>query len=117
MDPTSFPNPDKLDPHRPRGDYALIAKGMHAGFGEKLAAPALAATLREVFRLKNLRRAHGPLGKFSIIEKELNGVKVRYYLDASSRENPVPTSLTLEYDPEVNGVAYNDGHAMRNGTY
>jgi hypothetical protein len=106
MDPTVFAHPEKLDPRRPRSEYGLLAKGLHSGFGEKLAGPALAATLREVFKLRGIRRAQGKLGKFSIIEKELSGVKVRYYLDASSRENPIPTSLTLEYDPEVNGLAH-----------
>jgi hypothetical protein len=111
MDPSTFSNPDKLDPHRSRADFGVLTKGLHTGFGERLAGPALAATLREVFKLKNLRRAQGKLGKFSIVEKQLDGVKIRHYLDASSRENPVPTSLTLEYDPEVNGVAYNNGTA------
>jgi hypothetical protein len=99
VDPTVFPEPGKLNPHRPKSDYALTTSGLHVGFGEKLAGPALAATLREIFKLPGIDRAKGKLGKFSIIEKELQGVKLRYYLDASSRENPVPTSLTLQYKP------------------
>ncbi|KIW06011.1 uncharacterized protein PV09_03192 [Verruconis gallopava] len=117
LDPTVFPEPEKLNPFRPRGDYAILTAGMHSGFGEKLAGPALAATLREVFKLKGLRRAQGKLGKFSIVEKDLSGVKVRYYLDASSRENPIPTSLTLEYDPEINGVHTNNAPVKSGSMY
>jgi cytochrome P450 len=98
MDPLAFPEPEKLNPHREFKDYTLLGHGLHFCFGARLVGCTLAATLREVFRLKNVRRAEGRLGKFSITEHELAGIKMRHYLDASSKESPIPTSLTLEYD-------------------
>jgi hypothetical protein len=98
MDPIAFPDPHILNPHRPFKDYTLLGHGMHFCFGARLVGCTLAATLREVFKLKNLRRAPGRQGKFAVTEADLAGIKMRHYLDASSRESPIPTSLTLEYD-------------------
>lgn len=98
MDPAAFPEPEKLNPHRPVADYTLLGHGLHFCFGARLVGCSLAATLREVFKLKNVRRAPGKQGQFSIVEHEIAGVKMRHYLDASSRESPIPTSLTLQYD-------------------
>lgn len=100
MDPVAFPNPEKLDPHRPFSAYVLLGHGLHFCFGARLVGPSLAATLKEVFKLKNLRRAAGSAGKFSIVEHEVAGVKMRQYLDANAKESPIPTTLTLEYDEE-----------------
>jgi cytochrome P450 len=98
MDPVAFPDPEKLNPHRPFKDYVLLGHGLHFCFGARLVGCSLAATLREVFKLKGLRRAKGRLGNFSIVEHDLAGIKMRHYLDSSSKESPIPTSLTLEYD-------------------
>ncbi|KAI1879029.1 hypothetical protein JX265_003206 [Neoarthrinium moseri] len=98
MDPEQYPEPEKLNPHRSFKDYILLGHGLHFCFGARLVAPALAATLREVFKLKNVRRAPGKLGKFTITEHDLAGIKMRHYLDSSSKESPIPTSLTLYYD-------------------
>lgn len=98
MDPDAFPNPEILDPHRPFKDYILLGHELHYCFGARLVGASLAATLREVFKLTNLRRANGRNGHFSVVEKELAGVKMRVYLDANAKESPIPTTLTLEYD-------------------
>ncbi|KAH8821386.1 linoleate diol synthase [Xylogone sp. PMI_703] len=98
MDPAAFPNPEKLDPHRPFSAYTLLGHGMHFCFGARLVGCSLAATLREVFKLKNVRRAAGSQGHFSIVEHEFAGVKMRQYLDANANESPIPSTLTLEYD-------------------
>ncbi|KAF1951540.1 heme peroxidase [Byssothecium circinans] len=99
MDPTAFPEPEKLNPHRPFKDYILLGHGLHYCFGSRLVGCSLAATLREVFKLKNIRRAPGRQGRFSITEHEIaGGVKMRHYLDGSSKESPIPTSLVLHYD-------------------
>ena len=98
MDPLAYPEPEKLNPHRPFKDYTILGHGLHFCFGARLVGCSLAATLREVFKLKNLRRAPGKQGRFSVVEHHLAGIKMRHYLDASSGESPIPTSLTLEYD-------------------
>jgi len=98
MDPVAFPNPEKLDPHRPLSSYTLLGHGLHFCFGARMVAPALVSMLKEVFRLKNLRRAPGRQGHFSTVEHEVAGVKMRSYLDANSKEGPIPTTLRLIYD-------------------
>jgi len=98
MDPVAFPEPEKLNLHRPFKDYTLFGHGLHSCFGARLVGSSLAATLREVFKLKNVRRAPGKLGRFSIVEHDLAWIKLRHYLDSNSKESPIPTSLTLEYD-------------------
>jgi len=98
MDPIQFPNPEKLDPHRPLKDHIFFGEGMHYCLGSRLVGCSLAATLKEVFKLKNVRRAPGRQGHFSVVEEEFAGVKARKYLDANAGETPFPTTLTLEYD-------------------
>jgi len=100
MDPVAFPNPEKLNPHRPFTDYTLLGHGLHFCFGARLVGCTLATTLREVFKLKNVRRAPGRQGHFTITDHEFAGVKMRHYLDANAKESPIPTTLTLEYDAE-----------------
>lgn len=98
MDPVAFPDPEKLNPHRDFKDYSLLGHGLHFCFGTRMVGSSLAATLREVFKLKNVRRAKGKQGSFHVTEHHLAGIKMRHYLDSSSRETPIPTSLVLEYD-------------------
>lgn len=100
MDPVAFPDPEKLDPHRPFSAYTLLGHGLHFCFGARLVGCSLAATLREVFKLKNVRRAPGNQGKFHIVEHEIGGTNARLYLDGSAKESPIPTTLVIEYDEE-----------------
>lgn len=124
MDPLAFPNPEVLDPHRPFKDYTLLGHGLHFCFGARLVGPSLAATLREVFKLRNIRRAPGKQGRFTTTEHQLAGITMRHYLDSSSKESPIPTSMRLHYDDEtvplstngINGVGAHgvngvNGHA------
>jgi hypothetical protein len=115
MDPVAFPNPEILDPLRPFKEYTLLGHGLHFCFGARLVGPSLAATLREVFKLPNVRRAPGKQGRFIITEHKLAGITMRHYLDSSSKESPIPTSLRLHYDSEdvvaANGL---NGHGHAN---
>jgi len=98
MDPVAFPNPEKLDPTRPLSSYTLLGHGLHYCFGARLVGTSLAATLREVFKLKNVRRAPGKQGQFAVVEHKFAGVIMKKYLDSNSKESPIPSTLTLEYD-------------------
>lgn len=98
MDPVAFPNPEIIDPHRDFKSYSLLGHGLHFCFGARIVGYSLSATLREVFKLKNIRRAPGKRGVFSYVEHELAGVKMRMYVDQNASESPIPTTLTLEYD-------------------
>lgn len=102
MDPLAFPDPDTINPHRPLASYSiLLGHGLHYCFGARMVGPALVATLKEVFRLKNLRRAEGREGRFARLEHEIGGgVTGRVYLDGNAREGPVPRSLRVWYDEE-----------------
>lgn len=120
MDPLAFPNPEILDPHRSFKEYTLLGHGLHFCFGARLVGPSLASTLREVFKLPNVRRAPGKPGRFITTEHHLAGITMRHYLDGSSKESPIPTSLRLHYDTEdtaVNGVNghMSNGHANAGG--
>ena len=118
MDPAAFPNPEILNPHRSFKDYTLLGHGLHFCFGARLVGLSLAATLREVFKLKNVRRAPGKQGRFVTTEHKFAGITMRHYLDASSNESPIPTSLTLHYDDEtvVSGVSGVNGHLNGHAT-
>jgi len=98
MDPVAFPDPEKLDPHRPFKAYTLLGHGLHFCFGARLVGPAIAATLKEVFKLKNVRRAPGQRGRFATLDHETAGVKMKVYLDPNAKESPIPTTLNIEYD-------------------
>lgn len=110
MDPVAFPNPELIDPHRPISSYILLGHGLHFCFGARLVAPALVSTLKEVFRLRNLRRAPGRQGHFSTVEHQVAGVNMRSYLDANAAESPIPTTLTLVYDDESMMNGHMNGH-------
>ncbi|KAI4619430.1 uncharacterized protein J4E87_007319 [Alternaria ethzedia] len=115
MDPVAFPNPEILDPHRPFKEYTLLGHGLHFCFGARLVGPSLAATLREVFKLPNVRRAPGKQGRFTVTEHKLAGITMRHYLDSSSKESPIPTSLRLHYDSEDVVVATGLNGHLTNG--
>lgn len=54
--------------------------------------------LKEVFKLKNITRANGQQGHFTVVEHEFAGVKMRKYLDRNAKESLISTTLSLGYD-------------------
>ena len=97
MDPSVFPMPEKLDPRRRRESYATLLGPSLL----RIAGPAIAAILKEVFKLKNVRRAQGSQGQFVSVEQDFAGIRMRTYLDSNAKESPYPTNLMLEYEEDV----------------
>jgi cytochrome P450 len=114
MDPIAFPDPEVINPHRRFEDYTLLKQDAHAAFCTRMLGPALAATLREVFKLRNVRRAPGKQGRFTVTQHAVGGVEATYYLDSDARESLFPTGLRLHYegDDGGNGVERANGHAI-----
>jgi cytochrome P450 len=102
MDPNVFPNPEVMDPTRDKKLYMLLGVGIHFCFGARLIAPSIVSMLREVFLLKNIRRAQGQAGTFIKVHQDLghdfDAARVYLYLDSACREGPVPSSMVIEYD-------------------
>lgn len=99
MDPIAFPEPERIDPGRPLEAYSILfGSDQYCSLRQQLAGASLAATLKEVFNLKNVRRAPGKQGIYTITEQTIGGVKLKKYLDTGSRESDIPKSLVLHYD-------------------
>ncbi|KAL8290495.1 hypothetical protein RQP46_002753 [Phenoliferia psychrophenolica] len=99
MDPVAFPNPTKLDPTRPQSAYILLGYGLHFCFGARLADVAIMASIKTIFKLKNLRRAEGRAGSFiKTTSLFAGGLEINTYLDQSSAEVPAPVTLHVLYD-------------------
>ncbi|KAM0748029.1 linoleate diol synthase [Meredithblackwellia eburnea MCA 4105] len=101
MDPVAFPNPTQLDPTRPASAYILLGHGLHFCFGARLTWCAILASVKTIFKLKNLRREPGRGGQFVRIEQDFaQGLESHLYLDSSSSETPAPVSLRVLYDAD-----------------
>ncbi|KAK3676611.1 hypothetical protein LTR78_003385 [Recurvomyces mirabilis] len=112
MDSTSFASPDSFNPDRSPELYTTLLGPTLS----KVAAPAIAGILKEVFRLEGIRRSPSLPGSnpghLTVVEKEFAGIKMRHYLDSSARESQYPTSMMLQYEeptPYTNG--HGNGHA------
>ncbi|KAH9838134.1 linoleate diol synthase [Teratosphaeria destructans] len=107
MDAVGMPLPRDFNPGRPAESYALLLPGSLA----KVAGPAITAMLKEIFKLKDLRRQKGKAGSFTRISGPIApSVNVSKYLDTNAKESAYPTNLMLEYDDPAAAV-----HAKSNG--
>ncbi|PWN44159.1 heme peroxidase [Ceraceosorus guamensis] len=97
-DASVFPNPKEIDPFRPnRESYMLFGVGMHRCLGEDLLDASLAAVLKPIFALPNLRTAPGPTGRFSKSSMTLPGGTEVYTYQLFGADWPFPTSLQVLY--------------------
>jgi hypothetical protein len=96
LDHSVFPNPQKVQLDRPDDSYFHFGWGGHMCLGRKIAETSLAVQLRAFGRLKNLRRAPGPLGvlKSKMVHNAFN----LYMTDDWSDWTPMPATLKLQYD-------------------
>ncbi|KAG8753435.1 hypothetical protein FRC11_007438 [Ceratobasidium sp. 423] len=98
LDPEFFPNPEAVDPHRPKENYGIQAVGVHGCPGLDTTEQFVAVILREIFKLKSIRRAPGVLGQLDGFDSDVLGTTVRSYIDDNGGISPWPTSLVVMYD-------------------
>ncbi|CAE6450365.1 unnamed protein product [Rhizoctonia solani] len=98
LDPELFPNPETIDPRRPKDHYAIQAIGAHGCPGLDATEQCMAMILREIFKLQNIRRAPGVLGQLDGFDNNVLGTKIRSYIDAKGGITSWPTSLVVVYD-------------------
>lgn len=98
LSPTTFPSPQEINLSRPRDTYLHHGWGAHACIGRDLITTALAAQIRVLAQLKNLRRMPGAQGEVKFLWKEKTlGWKV--FLSEDWREQwPFPTTMRVLYD-------------------
>ncbi|KAE8340946.1 hypothetical protein BDV24DRAFT_151607 [Aspergillus arachidicola] len=99
MDPTSFPEPEKVRLDRDMDLYAHFGFGPHQCLGIGLCKLALTTMLKVIGRLDNLRRAPGPQGQL----KKLSGPGgiAKYMNPDQSGFSPFPTSMKIQWDGEL----------------
>ncbi|CAH0055120.1 unnamed protein product [Clonostachys solani] len=95
-DPVHFPQPERIDPSRPRDSYIHYSAGPHAGLGRDISQVALTELFRAVFRKKGIRRAVGPQGELKKIPQP-GGFSV-YLTEDWGSTFPFPTSMKVAWD-------------------
>ncbi|KAB8072880.1 heme peroxidase [Aspergillus leporis] len=105
MDPTCFPEPEKVKLDRDMDSYAHFGFGAHQCLGIGLCKLALTTMLRVIGGLDNLRRAPGAQGQL----KKLSGPGgiAKYMTVDQSGFSPFPTSMKIQWDGELPRVAGN----------
>jgi linoleate 8R-lipoxygenase / 9,12-octadecadienoate 8-hydroperoxide 8R-isomerase len=96
MDPTIFPNPDRVVLDRNLDLYVHNGIGPHKCLGFDLSKVAMATMLKTVGQLDNLRRAPGPQGEI----KKVAGPhgSTRYMTADQGSYFPFPTSMKIRWD-------------------
>ena len=98
LSPTTFPNPQEINLSRPRDKYLHHGWGAHACIGRDLITTALAAQIRVLASLKNLRRMPGPQGEVKTLWKE-KALGWKVFMTEDWREMwPFPTTVGFWYD-------------------
>jgi len=96
--PHDFPEPFQVNPNRPRDSYAVQGIGFHACPGVNFTERTLLAMMREIFSLKNLRRAQGAKGQLASFNDNQEGTPMRLFIDDRGAMTPWPGQLMVVYD-------------------
>ncbi|KAL2835185.1 Psi-producing oxygenase A [Aspergillus cavernicola] len=96
MDPSAFPEPDKVKLDRDMNLYAHFGFGAHQCLGVGLCKTGLSTMLKVVGRLDNLRRAPGAQGRL----KKLSGPGgiAKYMTEDQSGFSAFPTTMKIQWD-------------------
>ncbi|KAG8709377.1 hypothetical protein FRC11_005607 [Ceratobasidium sp. 423] len=93
LDPDLFPSPTKINPRRPVESYDCFLRS--TGIGREFSERTIPVIMKEIFSLKNLRRAPGPKG---VVRYFTDADENKIYLSLDGGVSSWPTSLVLLYD-------------------
>ena len=96
MDPTVFPEPEKVKTDRPIDSYIHYGWGPHQCAGLDASQLALSTMFKMVMQLKGLRRAPGLQGEVKKIPADY-GYTI-YMLPDWSGFYPIPTTMKIQWD-------------------
>ncbi|KZT38100.1 linoleate diol synthase [Sistotremastrum suecicum HHB10207 ss-3] len=96
-DPSSFPNPNVIDPKRPKEAYQIGNSALKC-LGDDFVVKTGAQVLRAVFSLPNLRRGPGVSGTLNRTAYDVNGTRYYEYLDSTQKLTPWAQSMIIQYD-------------------
>jgi linoleate 8R-lipoxygenase/9,12-octadecadienoate 8-hydroperoxide 8R-isomerase len=99
MDPSVFPEPEKVKLDRDMDSYMHFGFGPHQCLGYGVCRLALATMLKVVGRLDNLRRAPGAQGQLKKLAGP-GGISMYMAADHSSY-SPFPTTMKIQWDGEI----------------
>ncbi|CAE7063912.1 unnamed protein product [Rhizoctonia solani] len=91
LDPDLFSNPTKIDPRRPVEQNLTQSTATDPGFSEQI----IPVIMKEIFSLKNIRRAPGPKG---MLRRITDADETTTYITLDGEILPMPKSLVLMYD-------------------
>jgi len=97
QDPQVFPNPEEVNPRRPKTDYIVFGNGFHESIGEQIDRIALPTMFKEILKLRNLRRAPGSQGQLKKLKKDKMDDDT-IYVSQHAKLWPFPSSMLVFYD-------------------
>jgi len=98
LNPSEFPDPTPVNPHRPLSSYNLNGAGFHNCPGTTYSLLTFAEIVKVVFQLKNVRRAPGDAGRLKRFTEVINETETDFYVQRNGSTSPWPGSLYLVYD-------------------
>ncbi|KAJ8693858.1 hypothetical protein PTI98_008811 [Pleurotus ostreatus] len=98
LNPDDFPNPQVVDPRRPKASYNLNGTGFHNCPGTTYAQVAITEMIKPIFSLKNLRRAAGDAGVLAGYHDIIRETETNIYVNRDGTTGPWPGSLYVQYD-------------------
>lgn len=105
-----------MNPRRPADKYELQGCGFHACVGTAFSEATIPEVLKQIFRLKNLRRAEGPAGRLAGFSLPTYGTESPVYLDDAGNMSYWPGAMTLVVSRPMLAWGAGDADGVRSTT-
>jgi len=93
--PSEFPDPTAVNPHRPVSSYNLNGLGFHLCPGATYAVRTIAEIVKVIFKLKNIRRAPGDAGNLARFTETVHETETDFFVQRDGSVSPWPGSMYI----------------------